>query len=201
VRFAIGELVGIRLRKLNPLRAGADGIDDYAVTLRHFNRFRASVIGKIVVTIADQNHYAAHDVRLIARWTRRMAQFFFAGAVDCVVNGGPASRARFHNFIAQAPGVVGEGLQNGRLVIEGHYESLVFVMPQDAEEKRSGRVLLKFQAVPNAVGGVHQQANAQRKIGLTAEVADRLRSFVVRDFEIVFIEIGHQFVASIQDGE
>src|SRR5579863_5527329 len=37
VRLAIGQLVGISLRQLDPLRAGADRINDHAVTLGHFN--------------------------------------------------------------------------------------------------------------------------------------------------------------------
>src|SRR5579859_3859606 len=54
--FAVGDFVGIGLGKLNPLGAGADGVNDHAGALSHFDGFGASVIGEIVVAIADENH-------------------------------------------------------------------------------------------------------------------------------------------------
>ncbi len=73
VHFAIGQFGGISLRELNPLSAGADGVNDNVGALSHFNGFAAGVIGKIVVAIADENHDAADDIRLVAGWSRRIA--------------------------------------------------------------------------------------------------------------------------------
>ena len=73
MHFAIGQLVGIGLGKLDPLGAGADGIDDDVGALGHFDGFGAGVIGEIVVAIADENHDAANDVGLIAGRPRRIA--------------------------------------------------------------------------------------------------------------------------------
>src|SRR5262245_2980458 len=51
VQFAIGGFVRIGLRKLNPLGAGADGVDDHVGALGHFDGFSARVIGKIVFAV------------------------------------------------------------------------------------------------------------------------------------------------------
>ena len=41
----------------------------------------------------------------------------------------------------------------------------------------------------------------RREIGLLAEVADGLRDFIVGNFEIVFLEVGDEFVAATENGE
>ncbi len=56
MHFAICQFGGIGLRELNPLSAGADGVNDDVGALCHFDGLAARVIGKIVVAIADQNH-------------------------------------------------------------------------------------------------------------------------------------------------
>src|SRR5256885_7666524 len=73
MRLAVGGFVWIGLRELNPLRAGADGVNDHAVALRHLDGFRARVIGKIIVAVADENHDAADNVGLVTRRARWMA--------------------------------------------------------------------------------------------------------------------------------
>src|SRR5882762_2428624 len=73
MHFAIGQFGGISLRELNPLGAGADGVNDNVGALSHFDSFAAGVIGKIVVAIADENHDAADHIRLVAGWSRGIA--------------------------------------------------------------------------------------------------------------------------------
>ena len=46
-----------------------------------------------------------------------------------------------------------------------------------------------------------KQADAEREIGLLAEIADGLRDLVVGNFEVVFLEVGDEFVAAIENGE
>src|SRR5712691_13564826 len=46
VRLAVGGFFGVGLGELNPLRAGANGVDDHAGALGHLNGFGAGVIGK-----------------------------------------------------------------------------------------------------------------------------------------------------------
>src|ERR1700744_187772 len=201
VRLAIGELVGIGLRQLNPLGAGADRVNDDAVALRHFDGFGAGVRGEIVVAIADDDHDAADDVRLVASRARRMAELFFARIENRVVDSGAAAGARLDDFIAETAGVVGESLEDGGLVVEGHDERLIFVAAQDGEEERGWGVLFEFEAVADAVGSVEQEADGEREIGLFAEIANGLRDLVVGNFEIVFFEVGDEFVAAIENGE
>src|SRR6266849_279320 len=110
VRLAVGGFLGIGLGELNPLCAGADGVDDHAGALRHLNGFGAGVIGKIVVAVADENHDAANDVGLVARRPRGMAELGAAGFVNRVVDGGAAAGAGLDDFVAEAAGVIGEGL-------------------------------------------------------------------------------------------
>src|ERR1700676_1804564 len=81
VIFAVVHLIGVGLREGNPLGAGADGVDDHAGALGHFDGFGAGVVGEIVVAIADENHDAADDVGLIAGRARGMAEVFFASGV------------------------------------------------------------------------------------------------------------------------
>ena len=185
------------MRKRDPLRAGADGVNHHAGALSHFDGFGAGAVGEIVFTVADQNHYAAHDVRLIAGWTGRVAQLVQACGVDGVVNGGAAACASLENFVTEGSGVAGEFLDHLRLVVEGHDEGFVFVMTQDAEEEICGGVLFEFQTVANAVGSVEQHSYAQRKIGLLAEIANFLRGFIVKNFEVAFFQVGDEFVAAI----
>src|ERR1700733_497128 len=201
VRLAIGELVGIGLRELNPLGAGADGVNDDAVALRHFDGFGARVRREVVVAIADDDHDAANDVGLVAGRTRRMAQFFFAGVENRVVDRGAATGAGLDDLVAQTAGIIGEALKDGGFVVESHDEGLIFVAAQDGEQERSSGVLFEFEAVANAVGSVEQEADAEREIGLLAEIANGLGNLVVGNFEVVFLEVGDELVAAIENGE
>src|SRR2546423_4155116 len=65
--------------------------------------------------------------------------------------------------------------------------------------KKEVGVLLELDAIANAVGRIHQQADAQRQVRLPAEVADALRSFVIKNFEIIFFQIGNELVAAGED--
>src|SRR6267143_600272 len=73
----------------------------------------------------------------------------------------------------------GERLDDLRFVVEGHHKGFIFIAAQHAKQKINRSVLLKFDAVADAVGSVQQHADAQRQIGLLAEVTDFLWSFVV----------------------
>jgi len=59
------------------------------------------VIGKIVLTVANENHDAANDVRLIAGRSRRIAEVFCAGFINCVVDSSAAASAHLDDLIAQ----------------------------------------------------------------------------------------------------
>ena len=152
----LASLLGSVCESCDPLRAGADGVDDHAGALGHFDGVGARVRGEIVVAIADENHDAAHDVGLVAGRARRMAQFIVARGIDGVVNGGAAAGAGLEDFVAQGAGVAGETLQDLRLVVEGHDEGFVFVVAQDAEEEIGGGFLFEFEAVADAVGSVER---------------------------------------------
>src|SRR5262249_32770084 len=82
--IAVGEMVFVvagaflfGVVERNPLRAGADGVDDHAGALGHFDGFGAGVLREIVFAIADQNHHAADDVGLVARGPRRVAELLY----------------------------------------------------------------------------------------------------------------------------
>src|SRR5690242_14396673 len=101
-----------------------------------------------------------------------MAQLLHTGIVNRVVDRRAAASARLGDLVAQSARIPGEGLDDLRLVVEGHYKGFIFVAAQDAEKKVDGSVLLKLDAVANAVGGVQEHADAQGQVGLLAEVTD-----------------------------
>src|SRR5258707_2616954 len=156
MHFAIGQFGGMGLRKLDPLGAGADGVNDDVGALRHFNGFAAGVIGKIVIAIADQDHYSANNIRLIAGRPRRIAQLLRASFVDGVIDCGASAGASLVDFIAKQGAVSRKALNDLRLVVKGHCERLVFSTAQNAVEKIDGGLLLEFQTVPDAVGSVQK---------------------------------------------
>jgi hypothetical protein len=83
----------------------------------------------------DYDHDAAHDVGLIAGRSRRMAQFFLAGVKNRVVNRGAATSAGLYDFVAKTAGVVGEALEDGGFIVEGHDEGLIFAVAEDGKKK------------------------------------------------------------------
>src|SRR6202040_1088063 len=91
--------------------------------------------------------------------------------------------------------------QDAWLVVEGHDEGLISIVADNGKQERSGGVLLKFEAVTDAVGSIHKQADPEGQVGLPAEVADGLRGLVVGNLEVVFLEVGDELVATIEDGE
>ena len=70
-----------------------------------------------------------------------------------------------------------------------------------AGEPGSDAASLAFDAVTDAVGSVQQDADAQGKIGLLAEVTDFLGKLVVEDFEIGFIQRRDKLVAAVEHSE
>src|SRR5207302_628275 len=84
--------------------------------------------------------------------------------VNCVVDGGAASSACLDDLIAQHACVTRESLDNLRLIVEGHRESLILATAQNGVEKIHGGVLLTSDAAANAVGRVHQQADGKRAV-------------------------------------
>jgi hypothetical protein len=70
-------------------------------------------------------------------------------------------------------------------------------MAQDAEEEIGGGILFELQAVANTVGSVEQHAYAQGKIGLPAEIANFLERFIVKNFEVGFLQVGDEFIAAV----
>src|SRR6476646_7968960 len=125
---------------------------------------------------------------------------FCAGFVNCVIDSGAASGSCLDDLITQQAGVAGKTLNNLRLVVKGHGEGLILATTKHRVEKIDGGVLLKLDAVANAVGSVHQEADAERNVRLTAEEPDCLRSVFIEKFEIVLREIGNKFVAPVQHG-
>src|SRR5882757_5023641 len=125
---------------------------------------------------------------------------FCAGFVNCVIDGGAASSACLDDLIAQHARVTRESLDDLRLVIEGHGESLILAAAQNGVKKIDGGVMLKLDAVANAVGSVHQQADAERNVRLAAEEPDCLGRVFIEKFEIVLREIWNKFVAPVENG-
>ena len=130
-----------------------------------------------------------------------MAQLLHARLVNRVVNRRAAARARLGDLVAQCSRIAGEGLHDLRLVVESHHKCFIFIAAQHAEQKIDRSVLLELDAVADAIGGIQQHADAQRQIGLLAEVTDFLRELVVPDFEVAPFEFGDKFVAAVQHGE
>ena len=64
----------------------------------------------------------------------------------------------------------------------------------DGVEKVDGRFLLELQARTDAVGRIHQQADAQRQIALAVEEENALRLAVVGDAEIALVQRGDDLV-------
>ena len=116
-----------------------------------------------------------------------MAQLFHARIINRVVDRCAASGFRPGDLVAQRTRVTGERLDNLRFVVEGHHKGFIFIAAKHAKQKINRSVLLKFDAVADAVGSVQQHADAQRQIGLLAEVTDFLRSFVVPNLEVGLI--------------
>ena len=109
--FAVGGLVGIGLRQGDPLRAGADAVNDDAGALGQFDGFRARVGGQVVLAITDENHDAADHVGLVTRRPRGMVQLRGASFVDGVVDSRAAAGARAGDLVAQRASIAGEGLR------------------------------------------------------------------------------------------
>ena len=155
----------------NPIGAGADGVDDDAGALRHFQRLAAGMAAQL------------SSPSLITTSTRRTSGAAPGGCgagacsellrslVDGVVERRAAAGALLQDDVAQPVHVAGEILDHLGLVVHGHQEGLILVAPDDVEKKIDGRLLLELQSLANAVGGIQQQADAQRQIGLPAEEA------------------------------
>src|SRR5712692_227357 len=121
-----------------------------------------------------------------------MAQLFDASFKNRVVDRGAAARARLDDLVAQRSRVAGEALKDLRLIVEGHHKSFILVAAEHAEQKIDRSVLLELDAVADAVGSIQQHADAQRQIGLLAEIADFLRSLVVPNLEVALFELGNK---------
>ena len=80
-------------------------------------------------------------------------------------------------------------------------EGFVFAVTHDAEKEIVGSVLFEFDTVADGVGGVQEHANAQGKVGLFAEVANVLLNIIVENFEVLLVESGNEFIATVEDGE
>src|SRR5208282_1720448 len=115
--FAVAGLFLVRIVEGNPLRAGADGINDHTGALRHLNSFGARVRGKIILAVTNENHNAADDVGLVAGRARGMAQLILASNVNGIVDRGSAAGSGAQNMVAQCSGVIREPLDNLRLVV------------------------------------------------------------------------------------
>src|ERR1700737_2469138 len=127
-----------------------------------------------------------------------MAQLVGASIINCVIHGGATTSTRLGNLIAKAARVFGKSLQNLRFIIEGHHKSFVVATAQHAEQKIRRGVLLKLQAIANAIGGIQKHSDAQRKIGLFAEITDLLRDIIIKNLEIVLVQFWNKFVTAIE---
>ena len=117
-----------------------------------------------------------------------MAEFLHAGLINGVVDGGAAAGAGADDLVAQQTGIGGKRLNHLRLIVKSHHECFVFAVAHHAEEEIISSVLLKLDAVADAVGCVEQHADAQRQVGLPAEITNILGNVVVEDFEILLFE-------------
>ena len=130
-----------------------------------------------------------------------MAQFLLTGFVDSVVHGSAATRTSAKNLIAEFTGIGSKRLNYLRFIVKGHEKGFVFAATENAEKEIVGSVLLEFDAISNAIGGVEQHTDAEWQVSLLAEEANVLGSIIVKDFEVLLFEVGNQLVAAIQDSK
>src|SRR6195256_6367437 len=128
--------------------------------------------------------------------TRRTSGFGPGGRGDLFSNSWlAASGALFQDRVAEFAGIPAEILDDLGTIVEGHQKRLIFSPPESVEQKIDRRILLELQAIPNAVRSVQHHADAERQIGRLAERNDFLLHAVVKNFEILFIQIRDQFFA------
>src|SRR5713226_10752618 len=131
----------------------------------------------------------------------RMAQFLDAGFINRIVNRRPAAGAGLCDLVSVCARILGEGLDNLRLVVKGHHKSFILVAAEHTEKEINRSILLKFDAVADAVRGVQKHADPQGKIRLLAEKADFLQPVFVENLEVALLQIRNQLVAAVQHGE
>jgi len=92
-------------------------------------------------------------------------------------------------LVAQCSGIASEALDDLRFVVEGHHKSFIFIATKHAEQKMTEASCSNLMR-RDTVGSVQQHADAQRQIGLPAEITDFLRSLVVPNLEVALFEFG-----------
>ena len=70
-----------------------------------------------------------------------------------------------------------------------------------AVDERNGGFLLELEALPDAVAGVYQDAEAQGKVGFSRELRDGLRGLVFEYLEVVLRQVGDEAALPVGDGE
>src|ERR1700722_12403796 len=190
-------LVRLVALERQPVGIGADAIDDGFGANGGVDRFAQGVVAEVVVAVADDYQDATEFG--IGAFGNRGVDHFGGGEKNGVVEGGASAGALLADGVGQLRQVSGVILNHFRFVIEGHDEGLVLVTAQDVLEKVEGRIFFEIEAGADAVGGIEQDADTQRKVGFAAEIANLLRIAVFEDFEIGLIEIGDKIAVAVHD--
>lgn len=183
-----GDPVGIRADRVN---------GDFGAN-RLFKSIAEGVIAQVIVPVADEDEYAAY-LQVGSRGQRRIYEFF-GGHINGVVERRSAAGALAPDRVAQLADIIGKVLNHFRLIVERHEKSHVLVMADDTGEEIDGGILLKLEPGANAVGGIHQEPNAKREIGLAAKEEDLLRRTVFENLEIVLIQVRDEVATAVHHG-
>ena len=114
-----------------------------------------------------------------------LAELLAAGAIDGVVQRGASAIVQTPHSGFQQPDAVGEILRDLAVAAEAHHKSFVEICPQGVLQKADRGFLLEIKAAVHRAAGIHQKAQFEGQIGLTAKIHNRLRRLViVQDVEI-----------------
>ena len=176
---------------------GGDGVDDDFGALRHFDGLRAGDFALVILAIA-------HDHDRLARGVigTVFQEFFFAGAVDGVVERRAAAILQLVYAGGEQLDVVGKVLRHLTLGVESNYEGFVEAGANRVLQETDGGILLEFEAAVDRSAYVDEQAEVQRQIGFAAEVENGLwRLVIVEDGEIGLIKVADKFAVLVGGNE
>ena len=185
IEMVFSRLVGII--NGDPVRVGADGVYGDFGADGFFEGIAESVVAEIVVTIAD-DHENATNLSVRACRRRRIDQPL-GSHVDGIIQSGSAAGSLAPDSVSQHPDIISEILDDLGFIVESHEKSHVFAMANDAGEEIDGGVLFELEAGADAVGGIEQETDAERHVGLTAEKKDFLRRTVFHNLEIALVQV------------
>ena len=179
-----------------PRDVGGDGVDDHIGLLRHFEGLVAGAVAGSIKAIADDDH---GSTKLVARLVHH--QLFFGPEVDRIVKRRAAPRAQAADAGLQRFHIIGQICDQFHVAVKGGDHHQVLTRAQDGVHKTDGGLLLKAEAVGNAVRGINQHRDAQRQIGFRGELADLLSFLVFGDVKVFLAKVGNEAALFVGNGE